>query len=109
MTISGIHVEDFENNSEADPKTDFCLKETKAPAGYIANDALIPFELKRGKVDEETKAPVNTIEAAVEVKNQKSPNTLPATGGMGILIVALAGLAIIGGGVYAARRNSRTA
>lgn len=109
VTISGIHVEDFENNSEADPKTDFCLKETKAPAGYIANDALIPFELKRGKVDEETKAPVNTIEAAVEVKNQKSPNTLPATGGMGILIVALAGLAIIGGGVYAARRNSRTA
>lgn len=37
---------------------------------------------------------------------KKTTPTLPATGGMGILIVVLAGLAIIGGGVYAARRNS---
>ena len=47
-----------------------------------------------------------------QVDIQNNPSTtvfLPATGGMGILIVALVGLAIIGGGVYAARRNSRTA
>lgn len=34
---------------------------------------------------------------------------LPKTGGKGILLVALLGLGIIGGGVYAARRNSATA
>lgn len=106
VTISGIHVEDFADNSAENVDTNFCLKETKAPAGYIADDKLIPFELNRGDVVNETGAPAKTIEAAVSVKNVKSPNTLPATGGMGILIVVLAGLAIIGGGVYAARRNA---
>lgn len=109
VTISGIHVEDFENNSAEEVKTNFCLKETKAPKGYIADDKLIPFELKRGEVNNETGAPVKTIEAAANVKNVKSPNTLPSTGGMGVLIIVLAGLAIIGGGVYAARRNSQSA
>lgn len=108
VTISGIHVEDFADNSSENVDTNFCLKETKAPAGYIADDRLIPFELKRGDVTEDG-APVETIQAAVAVKNVKSPNTLPATGGMGVLIIALAGLAIIGGGVYAARRNSQSA
>jgi len=106
VTISGIHVEDFADNSAEDVETNFCLKETKAPAGYIADDKLIPFELKRGEVNNETGAPTKAIQAAVAVKNIKSPNTLPATGGMGILIVVLAGLAIIGGGAYAARRNA---
>ncbi|OHF36333.1 SpaH/EbpB family LPXTG-anchored major pilin [Corynebacterium sp. HMSC074A01] len=109
VTISGIHVEDFENNSAENVKTNFCLKETKAPKGYIADDKLIPFELKRGEVNKETGAPVKTIESAANVKNIKSPNTLPNTGGMGVLIIVLAGLAIIGGGVYAARRNSQSA
>ena len=40
---------------------------------------------------------------------KKTTPTLPATGGMGVLIIVLAGLAIIGGGVYAARRNSQAA
>ena len=109
VTISGIHVEDFENNSTEGVKTNFCLKETKAPKGYIADDKLIPFELKHGDVNADSGEPVKTIEAAVSVKNFKSPNTLPSTGGMGVLIIVLAGLAIIGGGVYAARRNSQAA
>ena len=34
---------------------------------------------------------------------------LPNTGGMGIAILILAGLGIIGGGAYVARRNSQAA
>ncbi|QYH19207.1 LPXTG cell wall anchor domain-containing protein [Corynebacterium aquatimens] len=41
--------------------------------------------------------------------NLKSPNTLPNTGGMGVVVLALAGLTIVGGGIYAARRNSKAA
>ncbi|QYH19206.1 SpaH/EbpB family LPXTG-anchored major pilin [Corynebacterium aquatimens] len=58
VTISGIHVSDFENNSSAAVNTQLCLKETKAPAGYIASDKLTPFELKRGEVDENGKPTV---------------------------------------------------
>lgn len=108
VTISGIHVDDFENNDGSDAQTNFCLRETKAPAGYVANEQLIPFELQRGDVDESGEPSV-PIQAAAEVINFKSPNTLPNTGGMGVTILALAGLTIVGGGIYAARRNSKAA
>ena len=52
----------------------------------------------------------NVIANGAVIDNvKKTTPTLPATGGMGVLIIALAGLAIIGGGVYAARRNSQSA
>lgn len=34
FTIDGLHVTDFEDNKEAPAAKKFCLKETKAPAGY---------------------------------------------------------------------------
>ena len=52
----------------------------------------------------------NVISNGAVIDNvRKTTPTLPSTGGMGVLVLALAGLAIIAGGVYAARRNSQSA
>ena len=122
LTFPGLHVTDWVNN--AVPKetvANYCIKETKAPKGYetprgkaAVREIVLTKEttkkLNAGKTAFEAVADSNEIANGAVVDNlKKTTPTLPATGGMGILIVALAGLAIIGGGVYAARRNSRTA
>lgn len=108
LLFEGLHVGDFANNKEIDI-FDYCLEETKAPEGFTATQDEIRVTLTRessGTVNEQT-----VRLASVDVANK--PNTsiplLPSTGGMGILIVALVGLGIIAGGVYAARRNSAKA
>ncbi|MBE7339305.1 SpaH/EbpB family LPXTG-anchored major pilin [Corynebacterium aurimucosum] len=105
VTIEGIHVTDFADN-EAKPN-DYCLKETKAPKGYVKNDQLIHFDLKKeGKVDDKTGVPSAKIENTATIDNYTDKNHLPNTGGAGFIAIVLAGLAIIGGGFFAARRNS---
>lgn len=111
-TFSGLHVTNFADNKALveDEQFDYCLKETKAPSGYALNPNII-------KVNERLETSTAADGETVEVKavsqaisnTKKTTPTLPATGGMGVLIIALAGLAIIGGGVYAARRNSQSA
>lgn len=107
VTIEGIHVTDFADN-EAKPN-DYCLKETKAPKGYVKNDQLIHFDLKKeGKVDDKG-VPSAKIENTATIDNYTDKNHLPNTGGAGFIAIVLAGLAIIGGGFFAARRNSAKA
>lgn len=105
VTIEGVHVTDFANN-QADEETNYCLHETKAPEGYVANDALEHFELKKGKVYENG-APTADIKYTANIKNYTDENHLPNTGGAGFWAIVLAGLAIIGGGFYAARRSTQ--
>ena len=85
---------------------------------YKRQAAVREIELKRGtakalnaeKTAFDAAAADNVISNGAVIDNlKKTTPTLPATGGMGVLIIALAGLAIIGGGVYAARRNSQSA
>lgn len=120
ITFEGLHVTNFRNDADApaDEIFQYCVIETAAPAGYSKD----PEEKKITLTREDRKArnaegvynqvaEANTATAlrmnGVTVNNIKSSTpTLPATGGMGVLIVVLAGLAIIGGGVYAARRNA---
>lgn len=106
VTIEGIHVTDFADNEKKD--NDYCLKETKAPKGYFKNDALIPFELKKedGKVNKDTGVPTADIKYTATIDNYTEKNHLPNTGGAGFIAIVMAGLAIIGGGFFAARRNS---
>lgn len=54
-------------------------------------------------------AQVRMVSRTVQNRPSSEVPILPSTGGMGILIVALLGLGIIAGGVYAARRNSAKA
>lgn len=126
LTIDGLHITDKvdqqivkgqpadggqirDGYNPADVQNGYCLLETKAPEGFERIPQAFPIEFKLAdRVVNEQKVATPLIHA--EVNNKPSTKVfLPATGGMGILIVALAGLAIIGGGVYAARRNSRTA
>ena len=118
INFEGLHVTNFRNNEDApaDQVFEYCVKETKAPAGYSKDPnehkiTLTKDDRKTRDAKGEYVATENALRMnGVSVNNIKSTvPLLPATGGMGILIVALAGLAIVGGGVYAARRNSRTA
>lgn len=126
FTFEGLHVTDYADDAVVENPGKYCLRETDAPAGYsFDKNAVYPLELTR-----ETKnggQPANFL-ANTEVKSanfeaagEKIANgvavnnikhnvpLLPNTGGMGVVLLALAGLAIVGGGVYAARRNSKVA
>ena len=126
LTFKGLHVTDYADDAVVEDPGKYCLRETKAPAGYTFDkNAVYPLELTRETKN--GKQPANfltnteaksadfekdgtKIMNGVAVNNIKnSVPLLPNTGGMGVLIIVLAGLAIIGGGVYAARRNSQAA
>lgn len=122
LTFPGLHVTDYVNDAEVtDTVANYCVKETKAPSGYATpsgEGAVHEITLTRettnalnaDKTKFEAVADSNVIANGAVIDNvKKTTPTLPATGGMGVLIIALAGLAIIGGGVYAARRNSQSA
>lgn len=109
ITIKGIHATDFADNSDADEKkANYCLQETEAPKGYAATDELYHFDLKKADI-EKNKDDVEAIEWEKTVVNYSDKNFLPNTGGAGFIAIVLAGLAIIGGGFFAARRNSAKA
>lgn len=129
LLFEGLHVTDVINNVPVAKPGKYCLQETKAPAGYsFDKNKVYPIELE--KDTRNATQPANFLEKGqtgnsaayaetengtirmngVAINNVKSSTpTLPSTGGMGVLIIVLAGLAIIGGGVYAARRNSQSA
>ena len=122
LTFPGLHVTDWINNAEpTETVANYCVKEIEAPKGYETpkgKAAVREIELKRDtakalneeKTAFDAAAADNVMSNGAVIDNlQKTTPTLPATGGMGVLIIALAGLAIIGGGVYAARRNSQSA
>ena len=105
-----LHVTDYENDAEVEAAKRYCAVETKAPEGYqkLSKPIIITFT-REDRTEDLTVGEVTykAVQKTEEVVNTKP--LLPSTGGMGILIVALAGLAIIGGGAYAARRNSQSA
>ncbi|PAT03392.1 hypothetical protein CKJ85_08410 [Corynebacterium sp. NML 150383] len=133
LLFEGLHVTDVINNVEVGTPGKspgkYCLQETSAPKGYsFDKNKVYPIELR--KDTRNSTQPANFLKAGqtensanytapengtirmngVAINNVKSSTpTLPSTGGMGVLIIVLAGLAIIGGGVYAARRNSQAA
>lgn len=120
LTFPGLHVTDYVNDAE-DTVANYCVVETKAPEGYATpkgkaatKEITLTRETAKALNEEKTAFDAatakNVIANGAVVDNvKKTTPTLPATGGMGVLIIVLAGLAIIGGGVYAARRNSQSA
>lgn len=104
ITIKGIHATDYADDSDAPEKqANYCLQETEAPDGYALTDELYHFELKKDDIKTDD---VEAIEWDKTVVNYSDKNFLPNTGGAGFIAIVMAGLAIIGGGFFAARRNS---
>ncbi|MFG6302215.1 SpaH/EbpB family LPXTG-anchored major pilin [Corynebacterium hesseae] len=108
ITIDGLHVTDFEDNKEAPATKKFCLKETKAPAGYVLPEkdvTEIDFTreniAKTGEGDDAV-----TLVSEIENIKRDTPN-LPNTGGAGVGILAAIGAAIVAAGAWFARRTAR--
>lgn len=131
IVVDGLHVNDVADDADK-AQLGYCLVETKAPDGFELRHEPIPFELKvDGRtavttvleydandqlVSESTSAelqtflaedaPLNLVEAVVNIEVKPK---LPLTGGAGIAVFGLLGAAVIGGGLYAAKRNARQA
>ncbi|OFK32181.1 SpaH/EbpB family LPXTG-anchored major pilin [Corynebacterium sp. HMSC064E08] len=110
FTIDGLHLTDFEDGKEAPATKKFCLKETKAPAGYaLPEKDVTEIEFTRANVsatgeregDDEV-----TLVSEIENIKQDTPN-LPMTGGAGVGILAAIGAAIVAAGAWFARRGSK--
>lgn len=114
IEIKGLHVTNLEDNDRNVSKQ-YCLVETKAPAGYVTpkpENAITPFEIKvqNDKDDTGQVESHKIIHASKEIYNKKNPTPeLPMTGGAGVGILAAIGAAIIGAGAWFARRNSAEA
>ena len=107
FTIDGLHVTDFEDNKEAPATKKFCLKETKAPAGYAKLEDPIEIDFTRENIKNTTDgSDTVTLKKDIENVKQDTPN-LPMTGGMGVGILAAIGAAIVAAGAWFARRGAK--
>lgn len=85
----------------------YCLKETKAPAGYVLSSSIWEFTISKDKVDADGTYAHYFNEGKIE--NAQTPS-LPQTGDVGGMLLVAAGCAIAAAGVAVlavARRRSR--
>ncbi|OFT95817.1 SpaH/EbpB family LPXTG-anchored major pilin [Brevibacterium sp. HMSC22B09] len=112
FSIDGLHVTDFEDNKEAPATKKFCLKETKAPAGYVLpekNVTEIDFTRENIARTGELKGDDEvTLVSEIDNVKQDTPN-LPMTGGAGVGLLGALGALIAAAGVWFARRNAKQA
>lgn len=113
VKITGLHVNDFEDNAEvaADDQSHYCLIETKAPKGKELLPEALEFKLVATSTDPERVYELASVQVGAnkgEVVNSDdtTPN-LPMTGGMGIGILAAIGAAIVAAGAWFARRGAK--
>ncbi|WP_049171142.1 SpaH/EbpB family LPXTG-anchored major pilin [Corynebacterium sp. 239_CJEI] len=115
VKITGLHVNDFEDNAEvaADDQSHYCLIETKAPKGKELLPEALEFKLVATGTDSEGNRQYELASVQVganpgEVVNSDdtTPN-LPMTGGAGVGILAAIGAAIVAAGAWFARRGSK--
>ena len=110
FTIDGLHVTDFEDKKEAPATKKFCLKETKAPAGYaLPENNVTEIEFTRANISKEgTFEGDDKVTLVSEIENIKQGTPkLPMTGGMGVGILAAIGAAIVAAGAWFARRGAK--
>lgn len=114
LLFEGIHVSDWVNGAAQNNPIQYCLEEVSAPSGYQKTRDTpykVTLSVNSKEFLENTKNNKTIRRVSLEIDNISDSQryTLPSTGGMGILLIALVGLGIIIGGVYAARRNSAKA
>ena len=113
VKITGLHVNDFEDNAEVveGEQSHYCLIETKAPKGKELLPEALEFKLVATSTDPERVYQLASVQVganAGEVVNSDdtTPN-LPMTGGAGVGILAAIGAAIVAAGAWFARRGSK--
>ena len=113
VKITGLHVNDFEDNKEvaAGEQSHYCLIETKAPKGKELLPEALEFKLVATSTDPERVYQLASVQVGAnkgEVVNSDdtTPN-LPMTGGMGVGILAAIGAAIVAAGAWFARRGAK--
>ncbi|MCQ9128536.1 SpaH/EbpB family LPXTG-anchored major pilin [Corynebacterium amycolatum] len=113
VKITGLHVNDFEDNAEvaADDQSHYCLIETKAPKGKELLPEALEFKLVATSTAPErvyklASVQVGANEGEVVNSDDTTPN-LPMTGGAGVGILAAIGAAIVAAGAWFARRGSK--
>ena len=121
VSIDGLHVTDFANNVEVveNARPVYCLVETKSPSGYELLAKPMPFVFNAtatvGDNPEtpEVEEPSRTYEPAKITQTGKVVNlkdttpNLPMTGGMGIGLLVGLGAAVVGAGMFFARRSAK--
>ena len=113
VKITGLHVNDFEDNAEVveGEQSHYCLIETKAPKGKELLPEALEFKLvatetSPERVYELVSVQVGANEGEVVNSDDTTPN-LPMTGGAGVGILAAIGAAIVAAGAWFARRGSK--
>lgn len=113
VKITGLHVNDFEDNAEVveGEQSHYCLIETKAPKGKELLPEALEFKLvatetSLERVYELVSVQVGANEGEVVNSDDTTPN-LPMTGGAGVGILAAIGAAIVAAGAWFARRGSK--
>ena len=113
VKITGLHVNDFEDNAEvaAGEQSHYCLIEVKAPKGKELLPEALEFKLVASettpeRVYELASVQVGANEGEVVNSDDTTPN-LPMTGGMGVGILAAIGAAIVAAGAWFARRGAK--
>ncbi|OHR25448.1 pilus assembly protein [Corynebacterium sp. HMSC061H03] len=113
VKITGLHVNDFEDNAEVveGEQSHYCLIETKAPKGKELLPEALEFKLVAkqttpDRVYELASVQVGANPGEVVNSDDTTPN-LPMTGGAGVGILAAIGAAIVAAGAWFARRGSK--
>lgn len=98
----GIPVRTFAAGGTATQNYNYCVVETKAPAGFIRNPEVHKVDLQEATVNQ-------AAELSVRVENQRDNflSSLPATGAWGIILVFLIGLGLLARGFYTSRKDGR--
>ncbi|MGF7437183.1 SpaA isopeptide-forming pilin-related protein [Lentilactobacillus senioris] len=93
--FTGVPYEADKKDDTDEIKTQYQLVETKAPTGYELLQNPINIEINKD------------TEKAKEKEIENSKNSLPMTGGMGIWLFVIAGLALMGGSGYLYYKKQR--
>lgn len=96
------------DGSETEIKHEYKIKEVKFPEGYAGNkDTEIPFTVdKNSYKNDATGYPENTHDAQGNMLVKNKDLTIPPTGGIGTVIFAVAGIALMGGAFIAIKKRS---
>lgn len=110
--IKGLEYSKWEKTEVNETKTEithnYKLKEVKFPEGYAGNkDTEIPFTVNKTSYKDNAEGyPANTHDAQGNMLVKNKDLTIPPTGGIGTVIFAVAGIALMGGAFVAIKKRS---
>lgn len=110
--IKGLEYSKWEKTEVNGTKTEithnYKLKEVKFPEGYAGNkDTEIPFTVNKTSYKDNAEGyPANTHDGQGNMLVKNKDLTIPPTGGIGTVIFAVAGIALMGGAFVAIKKRS---